>query len=64
MIRIADLTERDVGREVIYTAPHGAMEEGVVKSWNDKYIFVKYGPCRFQDVTAAATKEEQLDFKN
>lgn len=56
MIDITKLREADKGRFVIYTAHHGEREEGVLSSWNDKNIFVRYG----RGSTAAATDPEQL----
>lgn len=57
-MKIADLKDTDIGRHVIYTAHHGAREEGVISSWNDTYVFVRYG----RGSTAAATDPDQLEF--
>jgi hypothetical protein len=57
-MKLTDLKETDVGRFVIYTAHHGEREEGVISSWNDTYIFVRYG----RGSTAAATDPNQLEF--
>ena len=35
-------TPSDIGRRVIYRAQHGIIEYGVITSYNDKYIFVKF----------------------
>lgn len=32
-----------VGRLVIFTYLHGESEEGVVTSWNGRYLFVRFG---------------------
>lgn len=67
MIRIEELTEKDVGRWVKWKDPNGFGEEiGRIKSWNDRYIFVVYR-CdknwdRFQDYTGVATRPEELTF--
>ena len=67
-IKIKELTEKDKGRWVRYTAPHGATEDGRIKSWNDKFVFVVYKCAgewdRFQDFTGQATEPEQLEFKD
>ena len=39
-------TDSDIGRKVIYTGnryPGGAIEEGVITSFNDHSVFVRYG---------------------
>jgi hypothetical protein len=64
MINISKLTENDIGRWVIYTAPNGATENGRIKSWNKHYIFVVYHCAdkwnNYMDYTAAATRPEDL----
>lgn len=67
-IQINKLTDKDVGRWVIYTPQVGPEESGRIKSWDDMYIFVVYS-CdqqwdRFQDFTAAATNPDDLKFTN
>jgi hypothetical protein len=46
-----ELTQSDVGATVLYVAS-GVVEFGKISSWNDQYVFVKYG----EGDTAAATK--------
>ncbi len=53
-------THDDVGRKVIYTAWHNLSEEGVITSFNDQYIFVRYGG----DVNSKATRRTNLDWIN
>ncbi len=65
-IRISALTIEDVGRWVEYVPNHGGTEQGRIKSWNEKFIFVVY-KCnnqwdRFQDYTGQATSPEDLRF--
>jgi hypothetical protein len=39
-------TEHDIGRAVVYTGnryPGGKLEEGVITSFNDYAVFVRYG---------------------
>lgn len=65
MIKLSDLTKEDVGKGVIYHSHHDN-QYGVIKSWNDKWIFVVYH-CdnqwhRYQDFTGAATRPEDLEF--
>jgi len=45
MININKLTIADIKRQVIYTPFKGCdeEEEGIITSFNDKYIFVDYG---------------------
>lgn len=45
MIEISSLTEKDVGRNIIYHREYCKREVGTLSSWNDKYIFVRFkGP--------------------
>jgi len=65
MIHIKDLKQSDIGRWVIYNTGF-KLEEGKIKSWNDKYIFVVY-KCdddwdNFKDYTGCATRPEDLIF--
>jgi hypothetical protein len=71
MIDMSKLVEQDVGREVIYHSSGGdKTEHGIISSWNDKYIFVKYERYMYRwcgkepryQVTAAATSPEDLTF--
>lgn len=47
----------DVGRKVLYKAPHGDIEEGVITSFNSVYVFVRFG----NDVTSKACRLGQLE---
>ena len=65
-IKIEDLTEKDIGRWVLYHA-HNGTERGRIKSFNDLWIFVVYN-CgddweNYKDYTAAATNPLDLEFK-
>lgn len=74
MIDITKLTDKDIGRWVIYKPFHAKSfddrdqwERGKLKSWNDTNIFVVYH-CnnewhRFQDYTGAATDPNDLIFE-
>jgi len=66
MIFIENLTEKDIGRYVIYTDGGGNQEKGRIKSWNEEWIFVVYHCAgewdNYQDYTAAATRAEDLKF--
>lgn len=55
-------TESDVGRRVVYRPRFaGAVsEEGVVTSFNERYVFVRYGT----QSTSAATLREELEWTN
>ena len=66
MIKIKNLTDKDVGRWVLYTPGYKEPEKGKIKSWNDKFIFVVY-KCAdnwddFENYTAAGTSPEDLSF--
>lgn len=65
MIDLDLLEEADKGRWVVYNNGRGA-NEGRIKSWNDKFVFVVYS-CngfwhRYEDYTAEATIPEDLAF--
>lgn len=57
MIDPKKLTEKDIGRKVIWKADNKHLrDEGVLTSWHDHYVFVKFkGPngeaCRPIDVS-------------
>jgi hypothetical protein len=55
-----DLKSTDIGQLVIYDNGCDPHEEGVITSWNDTYIFVRYG----SDIHSKATKPEHLRFTN
>jgi hypothetical protein len=68
MIDIGDLRPEHVGQWVRYRDAHfpHQSEDGRIKSWNDRTVFVVY-KCdnqwhRFKDFTAAGTLPESLDF--
>lgn len=66
-MKINNLTEKDIGRWVVYTTPHGSKETGKIKSWNDAFVFVVYHCAgewdNYQDYTGCATRPEDLQFK-
>jgi len=50
IIEKQEITQLDIGKEVIYTPPHANgninhpdSERGTIKSWNEKFVFVDYG---------------------
>ena len=53
-----DPHETDAGRRVVYSPPHGAVECGTVKGWNDLYVFVLYDG----DTTPKATRRCDLNW--
>lgn len=66
-IKIKELTEKDIGRWVVYDDGVRPPEYGRIKSWNDLYVFVVYerpgrDMSRFTEYTAAATRPEDLTF--
>jgi hypothetical protein len=53
-------TEADIGRKVIYEREYCKKEEGVITSFNNKYVFVRYG----SGCTSQATDPADLRFIN
>jgi hypothetical protein len=58
MIRIMSLRPSDVGRGVVYRPWSGVAEDGQIVSWNDRYVFVRYGG----DTQAKATRPDDLSW--
>jgi len=53
-----DVTDRDIGRVVIYRDQSGfKVEEGVISSFSPAYVFVRY-----LGSTSAATRREDLEW--
>jgi hypothetical protein len=52
------VTKADIGRKVLYSPLHGVREEGVITSFNDRFVFVRYG----KEHTPKATKPEHLSY--
>ncbi len=59
MIELSSLTEKDIGRHVIYHREWCEREVGTLSSWNHKYIFVK-----FKGPTGEACEPEDISFEN
>lgn len=59
-IQLGELKEQDKGRGVIFLHHHGATERGVLSSWNDHYVFCRFG----NGSTAAACDPKQLVFEH
>lgn len=60
MIRIEDLTKWDKGRGVLFHTLHGTTERGVISSWNDQWVFCRFG----EGSTAAACDPKQLTWEH
>lgn len=45
-------TKKDIGRRVIYTPIRGPKEYGVITSFNDWSVFVRYGAKTCSEATA------------
>ncbi len=58
MIEISKLTEKDVGRNVVYRREFCDMEVGKLSSWNDSFVFV-----RFKGPTGEACEPEDVSFE-
>ncbi len=61
MIDITELTDADKDRWVAYKG-NDNKEVGVISSWNDKFIFVKYVSGQGGTDNGVATKPEDLRF--
>jgi hypothetical protein len=66
MIYITDLRPEHVGQWVRYRGRMGEWEEGRIKSWNDRYLFVVF-KCdnnwdRFEDYTGQSCDLSTIDF--
>ena len=54
-----DPTRGDIGRQVVYrTAPNFEPEEGVITSFNDYAVFVRYG----SSIISQATDRKDLEW--
>jgi hypothetical protein len=51
-------TLEDIGRKVVYTGYRP--EEGVITSFNEFYVFVRYG----RDTTSKGTQRRDLEYVN
>ena len=65
MIQLGNLSKNDIGRWVEYCSPYSS-EQGRIKSWNDKWVFVVY-KCdddwdNFKNYTGCATSPDELNF--
>lgn len=53
------VVEADIGRAVVYrTAPNFEPEQGVITSFNDRCVFVRYG----NSIRGVATNPDDLDW--
>ncbi|HHT97700.1 MAG TPA: hypothetical protein GXZ90_07385 [Clostridiales bacterium] len=52
------LSEAIVGRKVIYDSRFSEIEEGVITSVNDRFVFVRYG----SDVNSKSTNPQDLKY--
>ena len=57
-LSIDKLKDSDVGRRVRYHVFDGSFEEGVITSWNDVNIFVRYGA----DIHSQSTTPSDLSW--
>ena len=57
--RMINPTKDDIGRKVIYHLNPAMFEVGVITSFNDKYVFVRYGA----DIHSKATRREDLEYE-
>jgi hypothetical protein len=51
-------TEKDIGRRVTYHRVERFQERGVITSFNDQYVFIRYS----LDQNSKATKREDLEW--
>lgn len=65
-MRIKDLTKADIGKVGYYIPSFGEPELGILKTWNEKFIFVVYpgnNPAKrehWDRYTSAATKPQDF----
>jgi Fe2+ or Zn2+ uptake regulation protein len=52
------VTKADIGRKVVYRPLHGVQEEGVITSFNGRFVFVRYG----NEHTPKATSPDHLSY--
>jgi hypothetical protein len=56
-----EATERDIGRQVIYRDRSGyKVEEGIITSMNEQYVFVRYG----SETISKATRPKDLEWSH
>jgi hypothetical protein len=53
------VTEQDIGRQVVYCPRHGALEVGVITSFNERFVFVRYG----DETTSQPTSRQDLEWR-
>lgn len=58
MIEIKKLTEKDIGRKVLYRNYADKLKEGRITYWDDKFVFVDY----YNSGIGSVTKPEDLEF--
>jgi hypothetical protein len=51
MIEILKLTEKDKGREVVFDFNGTKREFGIISSWNERFVFVKYNGIQQSQAT-------------
>jgi hypothetical protein len=52
-------SDDDIGRKVVYTTIwNDTREEGVITSFNNHFVFVRYG----SDINSKATRREDLEW--
>jgi len=61
MINIKNLTGADVGRLVIYYNVHTGLQGGIVTSFNERYVFVRYDGSDIEN-NGVATYPNDLTF--
>ena len=52
--------QSDIGRKVIYRVHSAEAVEGVITSFNEKYVFVRFG----KEEESAVTTREQLEWQD
>lgn len=52
-------TEGDIGRAVVYRPAGGDLEDGIIRSFNDRFVFVQYKG----DLHSKATRRNDLEWK-
>ena len=66
MIEINNLSERDIGKWVVFKHRHGVEETGRLKRWNNEMVFVVFSAAgkwhEFKEYTGQSCDPKQLRF--
>lgn len=58
-----EVTKKDIGRCVVYYEGHGEIEKGIITSFNESYVFIRYA-YQDSDSGGIATYRDHLSYFN